>query len=440
MAAVASPHHMDGGRTSPGAGAHSPNFQDGLASPGPDGKRSFKEKLLDKIADAEVHDAAHAELAMQDKKHLLVSMLVDGHPQSFVDFFYLTHRDGVMDDIPTAAELEARGMDPNTQDLPQDEVPPESLHFLKENLVLADAASRRGDRRTMYEAFQNLARHFEEIDNPKKCIFFHKKCLGVAEQSGDLVGMLQANLNLGLAHEKAGDLQTAMAYHEMHLGLARDEGGAEMEADVHTANRNLVQAYRRYAEEQERLGDIPKSIEFLEMCMARAESGDDKGALGMANHRLGLAYDKLGDGPRAVEYHNEYLRICVATGDKAGEGAACCALAAAHQAMGDVEQAVANLESFLELAKVGDPTSQAQACCSLGVIYQQQGNFDRAVMYFEKFFEVARSLNDRRMLDVARVNLGVARGSAHTAKYIDVVNEDLGMLLQWKNVRTPFDK
>ena len=63
-------------------------------------------------------------------------------------------------------------------------------------------------------------------------------------------------------------------------------------------------------------------------------------------------------------------------------------------------------------AESGDPVSQARACCSLGKIYSAAGKFDRAVTYFERFFEVARSLNDRRMLDVARVNLGVARGSA----------------------------
>jgi len=92
----------------------------------------------------------------------------------------------------------------------------------------------------------------------------------------------------------------------------------------------------------------------------------------------------------------------------------------------------------------GRPWCEARACCSLGKIYAEEGKFDRAVTYFERFFEVARSLNDRRMLDVARVNLGVARGSARGAGLLRAVaggggGDAAGMtaLLQWKNVRVP---
>lgn len=35
----------------------------------------------------------------------------------------------------------------------------------------------------------------------------------------------------------------------------------------------------------------------------------------------------------------------------------------------------------------------------------------QAVTYFERFFEIARSLPDRRVVEVARVNLGMARGA-----------------------------
>jgi len=57
----------------------------------------------------------------------------------------------------------------------------------------------------------------------------------------------------------------------------------------------------------------------------------------------------------------------------------------------------------------------------------------------EKFFEVARSLSDRKMLDIARVNLGIARGSARTGRYMEVVATDLTSLLSFKNVRMPIE-
>lgn len=62
----------------------------------------------------------------------------------------------------------------------------------------------------------------------------------------------------------------------------------------------------------------------------------------------------------------------------------------------------------------------------------------QAVSYFEKFFEVARSLGDARMLDAARVNLGVARAAAWREAYLGVVGGDVDALLHWKNLRVPF--
>jgi hypothetical protein len=59
-------------------------------------------------------------------------------------------------------------------------------------------------------------------------------------------------------------------------------------------------------------------------------------------------------------------------------------------------------------------------------------------MYFEKFFEVARSVGDVRVLDVARFNLGIARGTAWQPEYLSTVTGSLGKLLHWKNLRVPF--
>lgn len=62
----------------------------------------------------------------------------------------------------------------------------------------------------------------------------------------------------------------------------------------------------------------------------------------------------------------------------------------------------------------------------------------QAVMYFEKFFEVARGIGDMRVLDMARLNLGVARGGAWQAEYMTAVDGDLEKLLNWKNLRISF--
>ena len=146
---------------------------------------------------------------------------------------------------------------------------------------------------------------------------------------------------------------------------------------------------------------------------------------------------KMGEIKQAIEYFETYLNSCIELRDKVGEGKACCALADAYKDLNDIDESVRYLEMFLDLAKSGDPKNHANACANLGFIYYSQGKFDRSVTYFEKFFEVSRGLGDKKMVDNARVSLGVARGKANFKQYLELVNNDMASLLQWKNVRIP---
>ena len=130
--------------------------------------------------------------------------------------------------------------------------------------------------------------------------------------------------------------------------------------------------------------------------------------------------------------------------DFEGQGEACSALAAAHQALDDTDEAVKNLQKHLEIAKQTDKlAAQAEACCNLGVIYNRRGEFDKAVHFFERNFETTRSIvasgkSSRKIVDKARVNLGMARGNAQQNSYMNVINYDLSALLLWKNRRLNF--
>lgn len=81
---------------------------------------------------------------------------------------------------------------------------------------------------------------------------------------------------------------------------------------------------------------------------------------------------------------------------------------------------------------------QAEACAALGTIYSEQGTHDKAVNYFEKTFQIARSVGDRKLVDSARINLGMARGNMAMGNYMDVVTENLPALLKWKTRRANF--
>lgn len=63
----------------------------------------------------------------KDKQSLCIDILVNGHVNSFVDFFYLTHR----------SDEESNNNRSN--------FPDEQLQFIKNNVTIAEKAHRRGE-------------------------------------------------------------------------------------------------------------------------------------------------------------------------------------------------------------------------------------------------------------------------------------------------------
>lgn len=104
-------------------------------------RRTFKEKLLHSLSEAEAEEAARSQSVVKDRQQLLIEMLMEGHPQSFVDFFYLTEGEDQGEPEEGHDSEEARM---NAQELAA-----QSMGYLKENLVEADGAQRRGDLKTV---------------------------------------------------------------------------------------------------------------------------------------------------------------------------------------------------------------------------------------------------------------------------------------------------
>jgi tetratricopeptide (TPR) repeat protein len=368
--------------------------------------------------------------AALDKNALCVEILMEGFVQSYVDFFYLTHRP-----------------DPNPD--PHDEgqekevdVPVEEMLFIRDNLTRAESARRHGETTQVYDCYNNLARYFQNVDDTKTGIYFYEKCLEISRLTMDKLGEMRANHSLGLAHQSIKNTSNAITYHERHLALAQSIANKE-EEDI--ANTELVKVYRKKAEEMEASKDYRKAITFHEKCLAASQEAKDRASEGLAGYRIGRAYVLLNEADRAISFLDDYHSICKELEDLEGEGAACSALAAAYQSLASIDNAVQYLEQFLEIAtKTDNLIAQGEACCNLGVIYNQRGEFAKAVQLFEKNFEIARSTvvsgkGDRTLVDTARVNLGMARGNAQMQMYMNIINHDLTTLLRWKNRRVKFE-
>ena len=361
-----------------------------------------------------------------DKQSLCIDILTSGFVQSFVDFFYLTHRP------------EGKGGEGGAESHPT--IPPGKLTFVKSHLAEAEAARRQGDTKAVFASYQGLADFFTELADQRTAVYFWEKCLELAKLTTAAEGEAKATRALGVAHEALGDRAAALGYYEKLLRIVQAADDAD---GVKTANEHLVVAYRAMAKELEGGGaDAEQALGVYEKRLAAAVAAGDAAKQGIAHFELGKAHEATGEVEqvkKAVEHYTKYLDLCAPLEDVDGQGAACSALAHAHARLDDSATSVAHLQKFLSLAQAsGKLQGQAEACCSLGVLYQQQGDFANAVHHLERFFEIARSIGDRALVDKARVYLGIARGNSMLPKYLDVVTHDLDALLRWKTRRVAF--
>ena len=123
-----------------------------------------------------------------------------------------------------------------------------------------------------------------------------------------------------------------------------------------------------------------------------------------------------------------------------GKSLALKQLAERNKQLGKMEQSKQYLNELKDV-QIQDPNkaleSKAEACLKLGLLEFQNGNLQNSVNYFEKeFFEKAKELKDRKLIDLGRVNTGIAKGLNGLELYKNVIKNDFGAFLNWKLKRT----
>lgn len=378
-----------------------------------------------------------------DRTSLCLDILVQGHVDSFVDFFYLTHRYNETKNNPgpvTKSNLTHKSLAGESNE----SIPLKDLTFIKENLTKSEEAHRKGDAARVFEGYEQLAYHFEKTEDFKTAIYFFEKCYDLAEHLNDPSKQTMANFNLGITYDRMGDVANSIVFHEKNLEIllqlqSLQGQSSSVEAAIKQGRDHLVEVYRRYAEGCEKKGDHKQAIDFYHKCLRTAKDANDMKNEGLATYRLGVACKNVNEIHQAIEHQKEYLQICQNLGDQLGEGAACAALAQSFQELGDVTVALEFLENYLEVATKNEQfLGQVEACTALGGIFTNQGNHDKAVSYFEKAFQIAQTLEDKRLVEPSRVNLGMALANVQLHDYLKLVTKDMDAVLQWKSRRKAF--
>lgn len=316
-------------------------------------------------------------------------------------------------------------------------IPEETLVFFKDTLESAETARRMKNYHHCFEHYNVLSDYFEKMSDLRTAMYFYARCSEVATEVDARESIAKANLNLGLCEEKQNHWEEAMKYHEKALLIANQADSLPLQ--IRSASR-LVHVYRTLAEKCEKASKLEDATVFYERCLHCARLSKDSALEGDACHRLGKAKHNLGNYEKAIELQTSYLEMAKTLDDRAGEAAARAALAHAFEAIGNKKEAINHLESLLNVANdAGELQAQVSACLNLGLLYHDRCEFEKSVELLEQHFDLARQLGDRKLIDSARVILGMARGHGKMGIYVNMINTDLPKLLLWKSKRIPLE-
>ena len=188
-------------------------------------------------------------------------LLEDGHVQSYIDFYHLTHRS---DPIYSGSPLSAKIC-----------ITLEDMTYLRDCLIEAELSRREGNTAAVYSAYTKLSNFYSIKSDWKTCIFFQQKFLDVAQLTADLRAEMLSNNALGLVYQKMGDYENARIYHERHeeISIAVDVG-----EETTKANFELYKVYLGIARDLENNGYVEQGMEMLLKCLDASKKCLDRAA------------------------------------------------------------------------------------------------------------------------------------------------------------------
>lgn len=392
------------------------------------------------------------QLQLSNESDFCQKLLCDGFVQSFVDFFHLTRRADPQSNDNIVTNTVAQ------------------LTFIRDNLVSAEVSRRQGNTFNVYAAYGRLADLYARTQDWRTSIFFHEKCLEVAQLTADARAEMTANHALGVVYQKMIEFETAQKFHERHEEVAMLYDVVE---EVAKANIELYKVYTVLARRLESVGKSTEALQIYETCLESAKKSFDKKAEGEANGKIGTLLLQGGEAAKCIPYLKEQCHIAQEMGNAEGKCNACSALALAFDSLGQAEKALAELTLVHGISEqAGDPMLQSKACRALGTLYSKVGKLDAAFESLKKHYSLVNSafskMNDApdktsgvaeklqgavnlsrddinltpdavvtvKDLDLARAYVGIAKGNLLMGTYMVTIHLDLTSLLDWKLTRS----
>ncbi|KAL4109343.1 hypothetical protein PRIC1_001044 [Phytophthora ramorum] len=388
--------------------------------------------------------ATQAEQQAKMKEEVCTQLLIDGYVQSFVDLFYLTHRNDPARGPGTTSETQqanggTEGAVTKSTDFAVLELP--EMEFLRDQLVAAEHCKRRGEIPDVMAAYDSLATYCSEKQDTKTMIFFYEKCLEITRLVKDQVSEMRVLSQIGSGYHAAGELKQARQYLELCVAIAKvvyeHDDDEELRSEAYA---QLGKVYVGLALRHEQAKQYLDAIDLYKLHLDCATKSHNAEARAHAQFKIGTCYNALNDPTNALPFLETNLAVARQSGDAEGEGNACAALATAHEKLGNQQLSIEFLNHYVTIAtRAENVVNQADACARLGQIYTASQNFERAREMHEKNYELVQAAaarsGDRLTQNISRVNVGAARANDKLVTLLALIKDDFHGLLAWKNTR-----
>lgn len=236
------------------------------------------------------------------KEDFCTQLLMGGYVQSFVDMFYLTHRqprksEGLGD---AEANIEAciggAALDAS------------QMQFLRDQLVTAEHCKRKGAIPEVLSAYDSLATYCMEKGDIKTMLFFYEKCLEIARLVKDAICEMRVLNKIGSGYHTLLDLDKAREYQELYVSVAQviyeHEDDDELRGEAFT---QLGKVYSDLAVKHENAREFQTSIDYYKKMLECATKADDARSIAQAQFKIGACYNALQEPANALPFLEAYV-------------------------------------------------------------------------------------------------------------------------------------
>jgi DNA-binding SARP family transcriptional activator/tetratricopeptide (TPR) repeat protein len=213
----------------------------------------------------------------------------------------------------------------------------------------------------------------------------NQTAMRIARRMGDLAAQAQAHNDLGIAYERQGRYEQALASLQESLALRRRLGD-RLGLAAGLGNLGLV---------YQRLGRYEQALVCQQESLALYRELRDRRGEATSLTNVGDVHMHQGQYAEALVCHQESLAIDRELGDRRGQAVNLCNLGKVCERLGRYAQALAFQQESLAIDReLGDPYGEAESLNGLGVVYRRVERYDQALAFQQESLALRRELGD----------------------------------------------